>query len=56
MSVGDVMLEGGEVADRAGAFRLPLAELLFLPIFVSAVSTFDPVGDAVRAGCRSARR
>ena len=28
-----------------GNIRLPLAELLFLPIFISAVRSFDPVGD-----------
>jgi hypothetical protein len=42
--IADVVLADGEVSDRHGTFRLPLAELLFLPIFISAVRTFDPVG------------
>ena len=42
--IADVVLADGAVADRRGTFRLPLAELLFLPIFISAVRTFDPVG------------
>jgi hypothetical protein len=45
VQIADVVLAEGEVTDRRGTFRLPLAELLFLPIFVSAVRTFDPVGD-----------
>jgi Lantibiotic dehydratase, N terminus len=45
--IGEVMLADGEVFDRAGEFRIPLAELLFLPIFISAVRTFAPVGDHV---------
>jgi hypothetical protein len=32
------------VEDRAGSFRVPLAEFLYLPIFVAAVRSFDPVG------------
>jgi hypothetical protein len=42
--IADVVLAAGEVSDRHGTFRLPLAELLSLPIFISAVRTFDPVG------------
>jgi hypothetical protein len=49
VQIGDVVLTNGEVADREDTFRLPLAELLFLPIFVSAVRTFDPVGDDLPA-------
>ena len=44
VQIADVVLADGEVADRRETFRLPLAELLFLPIFISAVRTFDPVG------------
>ena len=40
----DILLESGEVTDRAGSFRVPLAELLFLPIFIAGVRTFDPFG------------
>ena len=43
VQIADLMLADGEIADREGTFRLPLAELLFLPIFISAVRTFDPV-------------
>jgi hypothetical protein len=42
--IADLVLTDGAVADRHGTFRLPLAELLSLPIFISAVRTFDPVG------------
>jgi hypothetical protein len=45
VQIADVVLVDGEVTDREQTFRLPLAELLFLPIFVSAVRSFDPVGD-----------
>jgi Lantibiotic dehydratase, N terminus len=44
VQIADVVLTDGEITDRKQTFRLPLAELLFLPIFVSAVRTFDPVG------------
>jgi lantibiotic biosynthesis dehydratase-like protein len=43
--IADVVLAAGEVTDRANSFRLPLAELLFLPIFIAAVRSFDLVGD-----------
>jgi hypothetical protein len=33
------------VSDRAGTFRVPLAEFLYLPIFVAAVRSFDPIGE-----------
>ena len=42
--IRDVLLDAGEVTDRAGSFRIPLAELLFLPIFIAGVRTFDPFG------------
>jgi hypothetical protein len=45
VQIADVVLADGEITDREQTFRVPLAELLFLPIFVSAVRTFDPVGD-----------
>jgi hypothetical protein len=45
VQIADVVLADGEVTDREQTFRLPLAELLFLPIFVAAVRSFDPVGD-----------
>jgi hypothetical protein len=40
----DLAVEGGAVLDRAGTFRVELAQLLCLPIFVSAIRTFELVG------------
>jgi hypothetical protein len=45
VQIADVVLANGKVTDREQTFRLPLAELLFFPIFVAAVRSFDPVGD-----------
>ena len=45
VGIGDVVVSDGRAKDRAGSFDIPLAELLFLPIFVAAVRTFDLVGD-----------
>lgn len=42
MSVGDLFIEGPDVTDREGSFTLPLADLLFLPIFFSVMLTFRP--------------
>ena len=39
-----VVVDDGYVSDRAGTFSLPLAQFLFLPIFVAALRSFDPVG------------
>jgi lantibiotic biosynthesis dehydratase-like protein len=44
VGIGDVVVHDGHVSDRAGSFRVALAELLFLPIFVSAIRSFDPIG------------
>jgi hypothetical protein len=44
VGIGDVVVHDGQVSDRAGSFRVALAELLFLPIFVSAIRSFDPIG------------
>jgi hypothetical protein len=45
VGIRDVVVgNDGHVSDRAGSFRVPLAELLFLPIFVSAIRSFDPIG------------
>jgi hypothetical protein len=45
VGIGDVLVDDGHVSDRARSFRVPIAELLFLPIFVAAVRTFDLVGE-----------
>ncbi|MBJ7328344.1 MAG: lantibiotic dehydratase [Solirubrobacteraceae bacterium] len=42
----DLVLEQGIVRDRTGTFSVPLAELLYLPIFVSAIRSFAPVAAA----------
>jgi hypothetical protein len=48
VGIRDVVVDDdGHVSDRAGSFRVPLAELLFLPIFVSAIRSFDPIGGHV---------
>ena len=39
------VVEDGHVTDRAGSFRVPLAQFLYLPIFVAALRSFDPVGE-----------
>ena len=44
VALEDVVVEDGHVSDRAGTFRAPLAEFLYLPIFVAALRSFDPVG------------
>jgi hypothetical protein len=45
VQIADVVLAHGEVTDRQQTIRLPLAELLFFPIFVAAVRSFDLVGN-----------
>jgi hypothetical protein len=39
----DVVIDDGHVTD--GAFRVPLAQFLYLPIFVAALRSFDVVGE-----------
>ena len=43
--LADLLVADGLVFDRAESFRVPLAEFLYLPIFVAALRSFDPVGD-----------
>ena len=45
VALEDVVVEDGHVTDRAGTFRAPLAHFLYLPIFVAALRSFDPVGE-----------
>jgi hypothetical protein len=33
------------VSDRAGSFHTPLAQFLYLPIFVASLRGLDPVGE-----------
>jgi hypothetical protein len=44
VALEDLVVVDGHVTDRAGSLRTPLAQLLFLPIFVSSLRSFDPVG------------
>jgi hypothetical protein len=44
VGIGDLSVAEGHVSDRAGSFRLPLADLLWLPLFISALRSFDPFG------------
>lgn len=45
VALGDVVVADGWASDRAGTFRVPLAHLLYLPIFVAALRSFDPIGE-----------
>ena len=45
VALEDVVVDDGHVTDRAGTFRAPLAEFLYLPIFVASLRSFDPVGE-----------
>jgi hypothetical protein len=45
VALEDVVVHDGHVSDRAGSFRLELAQFLHLPIFIAAVRSFDPAGD-----------
>jgi hypothetical protein len=45
VNLRDLVVDNGLVTDRAHSFSVPLAQLLFLPIFVAALRSFDPVGD-----------
>jgi Lantibiotic dehydratase, N terminus len=44
VSIGDLSVEEGHVSDRAGSLRLPLADLFWLPVFISSLRSFDPFG------------
>ena len=47
VQIADVMLADGAVTDRGGTFRVPLAQLLFVPIFIAAIRSFDLVAHDV---------
>ena len=44
IGLGDLRVDEGHVGDGAGSFRLPLADFLWFPVFMSAMRTFDPFG------------
>ena len=39
------MIDAAASPTARAAFRVPLADFLYLPIFVAAVRSFDPVGE-----------
>jgi lantibiotic biosynthesis dehydratase-like protein len=41
-----VVVDDGHVTDGAGTFRVPLAQFLYLPIFVASLRSFEPIGGA----------
>jgi len=43
VALEDVVVDDGHVSDRAGTFRVPLAQFLYLPIFVASLRSFDPI-------------
>lgn len=45
VALEDVVVDDGHVSDRASTFRAPLAQFLYLPIFVAALRSFDPIGE-----------
>jgi Lantibiotic dehydratase, N terminus len=45
VALEEVVIDNGHVTDRRGTFRLPVARFLFLPIFVAALRSFDPIGE-----------
>jgi hypothetical protein len=45
VALEQVVVDDGHVSDPAGSFRIPLAQFLYLPIFVASLRSFDPVGD-----------
>jgi len=45
VALEDVVVEDGHVSDAAaGTFLVPLADFLWLPVFVAAVRSFEPLG------------
>ena len=48
LSIADVAVCGGEVVDSAGSFRAPLTDLFFLPMFTTAMKTFEPFAESGR--------
>ena len=45
VALEDVVVDDGHVSDRAGTFRVRLAQFLYLPIFVASLRSFDPIGE-----------
>jgi hypothetical protein len=59
LQIDDLIVRGEEVIDPAGPFRAPLTDLFFLPMFLSALKTFQPfpeVGPRITVGRTVLRR
>ena len=41
----ELLVDGTDLVDRGGSFRLPLLEVFWLPIYISGARTFDPQPD-----------
>jgi hypothetical protein len=44
VGIGELTVADGHISDRAGSFRVALADLLWGPIFMSSMHSFDPFG------------
>ena len=44
-SIADLVVRGQEVVHRDGSFRAPLTDLFFLPMFITAMKTFEPFAE-----------
>lgn len=42
--VEDLLVEGDSVTDKERSFKAPLVEAFFMPVFASAIRSFDPFG------------
>lgn len=59
LQIADLVVRGDEVVDPLGTFRAPLTDLFFLPMFISAMRTFEPfaeVGPRITVGRTVLRR
>jgi hypothetical protein len=46
VGIGELVVAGEDVSDRAGSFHIALADLFFLPIFAAALRSFAPFAPA----------
>ncbi|HET7744132.1 MAG TPA: lantibiotic dehydratase [Gaiellaceae bacterium] len=59
MPIADLTVRGQEVVRSDGSFRAPLADLFFLPMFITAMTTFEPfpgIGPRLTVGRTVLRR
>ena len=45
LPITDLVIRGQEVGHRDGSFRAPLTDLFFLPMFITAMKTFQPFAE-----------